>query len=451
MSTAAKPAATKKLMTQPATAKNAQAGVLPAEGLEVWLDDVEFGPLTHLGRLHRVGPESVRFEYAPGWLSHPQAFALDPQLLLADGNFHPKESNFGIFMDSCPDRWGQVLMKRRELVEAKQHQRARRQLHAWDFFLGVQDITRMGALRFSALQPQAKLKTGPAPLFQDGTCLANQALAAPALTQLAELQAVALELTRKKADDLDLLQQWLKVLVAPGASLGGARPKANLADNQGQLWIAKFPGADDEHDWALREMLLHQLAAEFGLEVAPAHLERIGNGYHTFMTRRFDRVAGRRRFFTSAMALLGRGDSDAASYLDLAEFIGNKQGAEGFVESDLHQLFRRVLFNVAVANRDDHLRNHGFIRQARGWRLSPAFDMNPSTKKDSHVLALDDSSTEPDLDTVLSTAEFYRVKPAQAKADLERLMQVVGTWRHKAKRLGLSGEDCAELTGSFQD
>ena len=430
-------------------AKTAPPNQLP-EGLEVWLDDPAFGSLAHLGRLHRVGRESVRFEYSPLWLKNPAAFALDPELSLAGGDFHPKDSNFGIFLDSCPDRWGQTLMKRREVVEAKQQGRARRELRAWDFFLGVQDATRMGALRFSALQSDRQLSKGQPPLFVDGSCLANEALSAPALTHIGELQAVALELTRKKVEDLDLLQQWLLVLVAPGASLGGARPKANLQDKQGHLWIAKFPGADDDHDWALREMLLHQLADEFKLNVAPARLEKVGSGYYTFITRRFDRENKRRRFFTSAMAALGRSDSEESSYLDLAEFIANKSGVEDKLAEDLRELFRRVLFNVSVANRDDHLRNHGFIRQPNGWRLAPAYDMNPSTKKDSHILAIDDASTEPDLDTVLSTAELYRVTPAQAQQDLERLQKVLSTWRQKAKRLCLSAEDQAELETCFQ-
>jgi len=435
----------RKASTKPATVEVTE---MP-DGLEVWLDDVLVGPLVHMGRLHRSGPNAMRFEYSPTWLKHPMAFPLDPELGLSDGNFFPRDSNFGIFLDSCPDRWGQVLMKRRELVEAKQQGRARRELTPWDFFLGVQDITRMGALRFSPLQSGHSIKNGPPPAFLDGTCLANQALSAPALTRMGELQAVALELTRKKVDDLDLLQQWLKVLVAPGASLGGARPKANLQDGQGRLWIAKFPAADDEHDWALREMLLHQLATEFGLNTSPAQLQRIGNGYHTFVTLRFDRAEGRRRFFTSAMALLGRTDSEEASYLDLAEFLSNK-GVEGYIEADLRELFRRVLFNVAVANRDDHLRNHGFIWHPGGWRPAPAYDMNPSTKKEEHILALDDGSSIPDLDTVMRTAEFYRVSAAEAKADLERLHEILSTWENKAKMLGLSAEDRLELQGCIQ-
>jgi serine/threonine-protein kinase HipA len=437
MSTPQKPAAAKPAAPQ------------PPDGLEVWLDDAAAGPLAHMGRLHRVGADSVRFEYSPQWLQQPMAFALDPELSLAAGQFFPKDSNFGIFLDSCPDRWGQVLMKRRELVEAKQQGRARRELTAWDFFLGVQDITRMGALRFSPLQSKRQLKQGPPPLFTEGTCLANEALSAPALTRMGELQAVALDLTRKKVDDLDLLHQWLKVLVAPGASLGGARPKANLQDGQGRLWIAKFPAADDEHDWALREMLLHQMALAFGLSVSPAHLERFGQGHHTFVTLRFDREAGRRRFFTSAMALLGRSDSEDASYLDLAQFIANRQGMQGWIKEDLRELFRRVLFNVGTANRDDHLRNHGFIRHPGGWRLAPAYDMNPSIKKDEHVLALDDHSTVPDLDTVVATAEFYRVSADEAKADLARLREVLGTWEARARQLGLSAEDRLELQDCF--
>lgn len=149
------------------------------------------------------------------------------------------------------------------------------------------------------------------------------------------------------------------------------------------------------------------------------------------------------------MAVLGRSDSEEASYLDLAEFIASKQGVEGRIEADLRELFRRVLFNVAVSNRDDHLRNHGFMREATGWRLAPAYDMNPSTKKDCHVLALDDASTEPDLDTVMTTAELYRVTPKQAQEDLARLSQVIGTWQYKAQLLGLSGEDRAELKDCF--
>lgn len=421
----------------------------PPDALEVWLDDVTVGPIAHLGRLYREGGKAVRFEYSAEWLKRPDAFELDPELKLGAGSFYPKDSNFGVFLDSCPDRWGQVLMKRRELVEAKEEGRTKRELSYWDFFLGVQDHTRMGALRFSPPQTDTKGRPVPAPVFPAADCLANEALSAPPVTRLAELQQVALELTRRKQDDLDQLKQWLRVLVAPGASLGGARPKANLSE-QGILWIAKFPAADDDHDWALREMLLHEMAVSYRLGTAPARVVQVGQGYHTFLTRRFDRVDGRRRFFTSAMALLGKTEKDEASYLDLADFLSNN-GAAGHVAEDLHELFRRVLFNVATGNRDDHLRNHGFIHQGNGWRLAPAYDMNPSLKKSEHVLALDDANTAPDLTTVLDTATFYRLTRAQAEADLTELHAVIATWEPRAKRLGLSAEDRLELEDRFLD
>ncbi|MBK9442933.1 MAG: HipA domain-containing protein, partial [Comamonadaceae bacterium] len=349
----------------------------------------------------------------------------------------PGDSNFGVFLDSCPDRWGQVLMKRRELVEAKMQCRTRRELRAWDFLIGVQDITRMGALRFSAaddIEP---------PVF-----LANEALAAPPVSQLGALQQVALALSRKRQDDLSLLSHWLKVLVAPGASLGGARPKANLLGEGESLWIAKFPAADDESDVALGEKLVHDLAKQCGIDVPPSRLELIGHGYHTFLVQRFDRLGSRRRFFTSAMSLLNKTDKEEASYLDLAEFIATK-GSPAHIADDLRELFRRVAFNVIVANRDDHLRNHGFVRLPGGWRLSPAFDMNSSGKRDSHVLALADHDVTPDLETVLQTAEFYRLSAKEAQTIVDKIIDVVRHWDVQARLLGLSAEDRGELDAIF--
>lgn len=407
------------------------------EQLAVWLDDPAFGPLAHIGTLSRSGLDSVRFSYEDAWLKHPAAFQLDPSLSLSAGDFFPRDSNFGVFLDSCPDRWGQVLMRRRELVEAKAQARTRRELRAWDFLLGVQDITRMGALRFSAVTDI------DAPAF-----LADEALAAPPVTQLAVLQQVALELSRRQVDDLPLLQQWLKVLVAPGASLGGARPKANLTGDNNSLWIAKFPAVDDDSDVALREKLAHDLARQSGIAVPPSRLERVGHGYHTFLVQRFDRMHGQRRFFTSAMALLNKTDKEEASYMDLAEFIATK-GSPAHIQDDLRELFRRVVFNVVIANRDDHLRNHGFIRVPDGWRLAPAFDVNPSVKRDTHVLALDDSDPSPDLGTVLETAEFYRLGQAEARNIMATVVAVVGQWEGRAKLLGMSGEERAELEGMF--
>lgn len=405
------------------------------EQIWVWLDDPSFGPLHRIGSLSRGDRGSVRFAYDPSWLKKAHAFPLDPELDLTAGDFFPGNSNFGVFMDSCPDRWGQVLMQRREAVEAREQGRTPRTLGAWEFLLGVQDCTRMGAIRFS--------------WPNEAVFLADEALSAPPIARIAELQAVAFELSRKKQDDLDKIKEWLRVLVAPGSSLGGARPKANLVDEDGSLWIAKFPSSDDVYDVASWEMLLQDLAKECGITVPSSRLIQIGSGYHTFMAKRFDRAGDTRRFFSSAMTLTGHRDSDDASYLELAEFIAT-WGEVDHIVRDLEELFTRVVFNVATANRDDHLRNHGFIRTPAGWRLAPAFDMNPSFKKNDHALALDLYTRQPDMAVVLETAEYYRLGQDQAKEIVSRVSKVVSGWQARAKKLGLSAQEITEAEHLFR-
>jgi len=404
------------------------------ERIWVWLDDPAFGPLQQIGILSRGDRGSVRFAYQPNWLKHAHAFPLDPELDLTAGEFFPGDSNFGVFMDSCPDRWGQILMKRREVVEAKEAGRTPGTMGPWEFLLGVQDCTRMGALRFS--RPGEEVY------------LADESLSAPPVTRIAELQAIAFELTRKKQDDLDKIREWLKVLVAPGSSLGGARPKANVVAEDGCLWIAKFPSADDDYDVALWEKLLHDLAKQCGIMVPEARLMQIGNGYHTFLVKRFDRNNGQRRFFASAMTMLGHVDTDDASYLELAEFIAT-YGEADHITLDLEELFTRVVFNVATANRDDHLRNHGFIRSPEGWRLAPAFDVNPSFKKDEHVLSLDLYNRQPDMDVILSTAGFYRLDNKHAKKIISEVCAAVGGWKTRARIIGLNNQECSEAEHLF--
>lgn len=401
--------------------------------LKVWLDDPAFGPLQQIGTLHKVGHDAVRFAYTDAWLKNALAFKLDPALTLDANDFYPADANFGVFMDSCPDRWGQVLMQRRETIEAKEAGRTKITLGAWEFLRGVQDHTRMGALRFSA---------GDDDLF-----LADELFAAPPMTSLAELQAVALELTRKKLDDMAQLKHWLKILVAPGASLGGARPKANLSEGTA-LWIAKFPAADDDRDVAVWEKLLHDMAADCGIDVPNARIERVGHAHHTFMVQRFDRENGARKFFTSAMTLLNKTDKEEASYIDLAQFIA-EQGSPAHIATDLRQLFTRVAFNIAVANRDDHLRNHGFMRTLAGWRLAKAYDMNPSVKKPDHVLGIDEGLHQPSLATLLETALYYDLTAPEATAIIDQVLAVVRTWRTRAKALHISLADVEEMAHLF--
>ena len=400
----------------------------------VWLDDPNFGPLQHIGTLSRGAKGSISFAYQKDWLQGRDNFSLDPELDMYAGEFYPRNSNFGVFMDSCPDRWGQVLMKRRETLEAKEAGRAPRKLEAWDFLLGIQDCTRMGALRYS--RPGEEL------------FLAAEALAAPPVSKISELQEIAYELTRKKQARPEKIKEWLKVLVAPGASLGGARPKANIEDETGHLWIAKFPSANDEHDVALWEKLLHDMAADCGINVPDSKVLQIGSGYHTFMVKRFDRNRTDRYFYVSAMTMLNRTDTEDASYLELANFIST-MGDPDKIRDDLKELFTRVVFNVATANRDDHLRNHGFIRKPSGWMLSPAFDMNPSFKKEEHVLAIDTDQHVADLQTVIDTAPLYRLSEKEAHEITANIFETIAGWRNRARRLGLSNYDCTEAEHLF--
>lgn len=406
-----------------------------SETLEVWIDAASVGALTRVGRIaHDRG--HVRFQYDREWLSHPRCFDIDPDLSLDQATFHPDPSlgHFGIFLDSSPDRWGQTLMKRREALEAKDLGRPPRTLYAWDYLIGVQDATRQGALRYR--------REG------EETFLSDHPLAAPPVTQLGELEEVAKALTSKRIDDLDALRRWLSVLVAPGASLGGARPKANFTQADGSLWMAKFPSRDDELDIGGWEGVVHDLAVRSGVEVPPAKVLRLNSEHHTFCVKRFDRANGRRVFYASAMTLLRRAESEGASYLDLAQFL-LKNGARAHIRPDLAQLYRRVVFNIAVGNRDDHLRNHGFILDETGWRLAPAFDLNPNIDKADHVLMIDDREHHPSLDAVRATASLYELKADEAGAIIKEVATVVATWRNTARRFGLAAADIVQMEGAF--
>ncbi len=402
--------------------------------LEVWLD-CDLGPPCLVGTLaHDRG--QTRFHYESAWLGDPRAFALDPDLTLDDAPFFPKPElgNFGIFLDSSPDRWGQTLMKRREALLAKDEKRGPRTLYAWDFLIGVQDFTRQGALRFR--------------LAGTKEFLGNEKMAAQPITTLRELEVVAYQLSSRHIDDLDALRKWLTVLVAPGASLGGARPKANFTETDGSLWIGKFPARDDDRDIGAWEGVVHGLAGKAGVDVPPAKSVQLNNEFHTFCVERFDRGHGARRFYASAMTLLRKEHSEGTSYLELAQFL-RAHGDGAHVAQDLEQLFRRVAFNVAVGNRDDHLRNHGFVLAATGWRLAPAFDVNPNIDKGEHVLNLDDLDNRPSLKTVLTTAEFYGIAPERAKQVVEEVACALDGWQDAARKAGIARGDVQLTAGAF--
>jgi serine/threonine-protein kinase HipA len=392
--------------------------------------------------MHRIGllhhdRGSVRFEYEPAWLADQRSFALDPDLSLGAGSFFPRraQGNFGIFQDSAPDRWGRTLMQRREALQAKDEARPVRTLHDWDVLLAVQDLTRQGALRLRLLGSDEFLAADP--------------LAAPPVTSLRELESVALELSGKTITDMTALRRWLAVLVAPGASLGGARPKANFQESDKTLWIGKFPAQDDTRDIGAWEFVAHTLASRAGVDVPKARMHALRGPHHTFAVQRFDRRGSDRLFYASAMTLLGKNESEGTSYLELAQFL-RQRGDGPHVARDLQQLFRRVVFNVAVGNRDDHLRNHGFMLGRGGWQLAPAFDINPNIDKAEHVLAFDDSDNRPDFSTVAQTCEFYGLEPEAAAAIIEDVAQAVDSWRDvaQAQRLPQADIDLCEAAFS---
>lgn len=401
----------------------------------MWIDDNSLGGSALVGHLFKsVGRsgDTVSFEYADAWLrgvGPVSKFQLDPNLPLTTGRHFTGADAAGIggvFSDCSPDRWGRTLMKRREVIDARVEGRRARTLRDWDYLLGVNDQSRMGSVRLVDPESARYLDDGP--------------LSAPPLTELRELEGIASRVERIDADDSLELIQWLKQLVAPGASLGGARPKANFRAIDDTLWLAKFPSNDDERDVGLWELLTHDLARAARIDVPAAQALSLSARGHTFAVRRFDRADGSRRTFASAMTLLGANESEGFSYLDIAGLI-EAQGSSAHINADLEQLFRRVLFNVLVGNRDDHLRNHGFLRQGNGWRLSPAFDVNPNPDKASHVLAIDEVDTAPDLSRVMSTAEYYRLDKKTATRVADEVRIAVRDWETQARKRGMRSSE----------
>ena len=401
---------------------------------EVHVDDASLGLASRVGTLYRHETRTdlpASFAYDLAWLRSAHRFVLDPRLGLWEGEQHPPADvpAFGVFMDSAPDRWGRLLMERREAVVARREARPVRQLQEVDFLLGVNDETRTGALRFCT---------------PEGTFLANAPMAAPPVTHLRELASIAWRIEEPGIELLPEYERWLAMLLAPGTSLGGARPKANFRPGDGSLWIAKFPAREDRYDVERWEYVLHCLAAAAGIDVPPATLEPLGE-YGTFCVQRFDRHAGDRRMYASAMTLLERKDGDRdTSYVELAEFLAN-HGAKGAVDADLAQLFRRVVFNVMAANRDDHLRNHGFLLTSTGWRLSPAFDVNPNPAKSEHALRLDEGSALPHLDLVLRTAPYYRLRTDDAVRIVNDVRVQVARWREVAAQVGVPAREIERM------
>ena len=327
-------------------------------------------------------------------------------------------------------------MERREAIFARREDRRPRRFDDWDFLVGVNDSTRMGALRLA--RPS------------DGAFLDDKQLSVPPATYLRDLEHWSHQLEEGLPPTATEEEQWIAMLIAPGSSLGGARPKANFLGEDGALWIAKFPSRDDRSDVGGWEYVLARLAAMAGIEVPETRLAQLGSSYRTFCARRFDRVGDQRRLYASAMTLVEKRDSDEASYLDIAQAI-NFFADPAKIRDDLEQLFRRVVFNVLTGNRDDHLRNHGFLRFAQGWRLSPAFDMNPAPQKLDHALALDASVRVPDLDVVHRTAPLYRLTATKAKEIVVGVRAAVRNWPSVAREFTIPKDEVDNMASTFAE
>lgn len=394
-----------------------------------------------IGRLyvsHVRGKEQFAFEYDHSWLVSDFAnYLLDPDLLLYNGRqYAPMDKAlFGVFADSCPDRWGRLLMKRREAVQARKEARKPKALWESDYLLGVYDKSRMGALRF---------KTEEDGVFLSG----DEELATPPWTTLRTLEAASLGFEN---DESGLEERWLKQLLAPGSSLGGARPKATVQDEKGNLWIAKFPSKHDEVNSGAWEKVVHDLAELCGLNVPEAKLETFSKNGSTFLVKRFDRDGDKRIHFASAMTLLGKTDgasgNDGSSYLDLVSFI-RQNGATP--EKDLRELWKRIIFNMAVSNTDDHLRNHGFILTKSGWKLSPLYDVNPVPYGDmlSLNVSMDDSSIS--IELAVSVAKYFDIDEEEAiKLANEIRAAVRNNWERLARDNGLTRGACEYMKPAF--
>jgi serine/threonine-protein kinase HipA len=402
--------------------------------LEVCLDGAR-GPAP-VGRLWahvRTGRESASFEYDSSWLARRDAFALDPELPLTPGPQHTKRALFNAFADPAPDRWGQALLRRMERARAQREGRTPRSLFAIDFLTCVDDEARPGALRFRDPGSTTFLATGERRI--------------PPLVELGRLLSATTRILAEEETEDDL-----RLLLAPGTSLGGARPKASVRDRDGHLLIAKFPRSDDEWPVTRWEAATLSLALDAGIEVPPLRLENVLRK-PVIVLRRFDRrgADGTARIAVqSALTALGASDHEAHGYVEIAEALPRDGAA---VAKDLRQLWRRIVFKVLVSDTDDHLRNHAFLRERRGWRLAPAFDLNPTpvdVRPRVHALAIG-TSEQASLEDALSVAPAFGIaKPAEARTIAAEVGRAVARWRDVAGTLGLDRRAIDRMASAFE-
>ncbi len=394
------------------------------------------GHAHYVGRLwmhNRESRQAASFQYDEEWLGNPEKFPLEPALRLGKESYHTEDNKalFGAIGDSAPDRWGRLLMRRAARREAQKRGRAPVSLSEVDYLLRVHDEARQGALRFA-------IKKG-------GPFLSNDPLSIPPLIELPRLLSAVEHIDLNDESDDDL-----RLLLAPGSSLGGARPKASIHDKDGSLAIAKFPQKNDEYDVVSWEAVALNLAENARIATSPRRFEKIA-GKSVLILQRFDRCGSRRIPFLSAMSMIGGKDQESRSYLELADAI-NMVGIRP--KKDLSELWRRMLFTVLISNTDDHMRNHGFLYAGfAGWTLSPAYDINPTpTDIKPRILStcIDETDQNASFERVVEVAEYFRITLQKAKEICREVVASVAGWRLEASGMGLANHEIERMSSAFE-
>lgn len=403
-----------------------------------WLQEPEF--IGELCYEKLRGSDSYAFKFDNDWLNLHAGIKLSEDINNYPGMQYtlPDNDIFGCFADALPDRWGRTLLKRREQLQAEEEKRAPRNLSSFDYLVGIDDFSRMGGFRFK------KEKDG-------GFINVSPSLKIPPLTEIRELIYASQEIEKCEEEDVMPEKKWIAQLIQPGTSLGGARPKAGVLDEEGRLCIAKFPSRNDDYDAGLWEHFSHLLALQAGIHVAETRLWGGLGKYHTLLSKRFDRTdEGRRIHFASCMSLLGLKDGDNAQggygYLDIVDFI--LQGCCD-VETNLRELYRRVAFNICIGNSDDHFRNHGFLLTSKGWTLSPAYDMNPTNNLYQSLL-INAVSNKADIQVLLESCEDYMINRKVAQGIIKDVQAAVSNWEALAKQLQIPQREQAMFKDRFK-
>lgn len=391
-----------------------------------WLD----GPtlVGELGYESLRGSDSYSFKFDNEWLNRFGNLFLSADINNYPGQQYtqPDRDIFGCFSDALPDRWGRLLLNRREQILAREEKRPVRKLSSFDYLMGIDDYSRMGGLRFKEE-------------INGDFINSETTLRIPPLADVSSLAAASMEVEKSEEQNQLPEMRWIQQLVHPGTSLGGARPKAGVMDSDGNLYVAKFPSRNDDYDVALWEHHSHLLAKAAGVNAASTSTIQVGQKYHALLSKRFDRLPdGRRKHFASALTLLGLNDGcdykSGNGYLDIVDFILLNCRD---VNENLRQLYRRVAFNIAIGNSDDHFRNHGFLLTPRGWTLSPAYDMNP-TLNEYQALLINSNTNQADLDVLIDSSDEYMIGKDEAKRIIDEVKTGVSQWKTIALRLGIA-------------